>query len=369
MPACCAEPSTWPRPGTGRRRTPSTAGNAAGGARSITITTHRRPDNMSYEPVIGLEVHTQLQTESKLFCGCSTQFGAAPNTHTCPVCLGLPGALPVLNRRAVELAVKAALALGCTVHERRSSPARTISTRTCPRATRSPSTIVRSRPRAVLEFEARGDARRVGIIRVHLEEDAGKSLHEGLPDSDRAHRARFQSQRRAADRDRQPIPTCAIAADAAECFSQAARDPRCDRRHRRQHGGGQPALRRQRLGAPRRGAGASATKTEIKNLNSFRHCSARSNTRSIGRSTCSKAAAGSSTRRGCGIRRRARTLSMRSKEEAHDYRYFPEPDLPPLQIETALDRQRRGGAARTAGCAAAPVHRAVRAVRRTMRRC
>jgi aspartyl-tRNA(Asn)/glutamyl-tRNA(Gln) amidotransferase subunit B len=128
---------------------------------------------MSYETVIGLEVHTQLQTASKLFCGCSTRFGAPPNVNTCPVCLGLPGALPVLNRRAVELAVKAALALGCTVHPRSIFARKNYFYPDLPKGYQISQYDRPLATEGALEFEARGETRRVGIIRVHLDEDAG----------------------------------------------------------------------------------------------------------------------------------------------------------------------------------------------------
>ncbi len=288
---------------------------------------------MRYEPVIGLEIHTQLQTASKLFCGCRTTFGAPPNTHTCPVCLGLPGALPVLNRRAVELAVRAALALGCTVHEQSIFARKNYFYPDLPKGYQISQY---DRPLATggaVAFDVGGESRRVGLIRVHLEEDAGKSLHEGLPDSDRATGLDFN---------RSGVPLIEIvshpdvrnAADAAECFSRLRAilvatgvtdgnmeegSLRCDAN----------------ISMRPAGVEAFGVKTEIKNLNSFRHVQ-RALEFEIERQTTVLARGERVVHEtrlwdpGAG-----RTLSMRSKEDAHDYRYFPEPDLPPLVLDAA----------------------------------
>ena len=288
---------------------------------------------MHFEAVIGLEVHTQLQTASKLFCGCSTRFGAPPNENTCPVCLGLPGALPVLNRRAVELAVKAALALGCTVHSTSIFARKNYFYPDLPKGYQISQY---DRPLATggaLEFDTREGARRIGIIRVHLEEDAGKSLHDGLADSDRMTSLDF-------NRSGVPLieivshPDVRSAADAGEYFSRMRAilvatgvtdgnmeegSLRCD------------------ANVSVRPAGTSAlgVKTEIKNLNSFRHVQ-RALEFEIERQVAVLEAGGAvdhETR--LWDPAAARTMSMRSKEDAHDYRYFPEPDLPPLRVEAA----------------------------------
>src|SRR5215510_9738805 len=138
-----------------------------------------------YEPVIGLEIHAHLLTASKIFCGCSTAFGAAPNTHVCAVCLGFPGSLPVLNGRAVDLAIRAALALGCTINETSIFARKNYFYPDLPKGYQISQYERPLASNGVVEFPAGDGIVRVGVTRVHLEEDAGKSLHEGFPDSDR----------------------------------------------------------------------------------------------------------------------------------------------------------------------------------------
>src|ERR671923_608363 len=137
-----------------------------------------------YESVIGLEVHVQLLTKTKIFCGCSTRFGDPPNTNVCPVCLGLPGTLPVLNRRAVEMAMRASLALNCTVHERSRFARKNYFYPDLPKGYQISQYELPLATEGALEFIAGGTAKRVRITRVHMEEDAGKSLHEGYADSE-----------------------------------------------------------------------------------------------------------------------------------------------------------------------------------------
>jgi aspartyl-tRNA(Asn)/glutamyl-tRNA(Gln) amidotransferase subunit B len=283
-----------------------------------------------FEPVIGLEIHAQLQTATKIFCGCSTAFGAAPNTQVCPVCLGFPGALPVLNRAAVDYAIRAALALGCRINDTSIFARKNYFYPDLPKGYQISQYEQPLATAGVLEFDSARGLRRVGITRVHLEEDAGKSLHEGVGDS----------QKSGVDFNRSGVPLIEVVTDpdlrsadeASEFFSRLREilvwigvndgnmeegSLRCDAN----------------VSVRPRGSLALGTKAEVKNVNSFRFLQ-RALQYEIDRQSAILDQGGH-------VRQETRlwdslagvTVPMRSKEEAHDYRYFPEPDLPPLVVD------------------------------------
>jgi aspartyl-tRNA(Asn)/glutamyl-tRNA(Gln) amidotransferase subunit B len=293
-----------------------------------------------YEPVIGLEVHVQLLTASKAFCGCANQFGSAPNTNVCPVCLALPGALPVLNAQAVEFATLASLGINCEVRERSIFARKNYFYPDLPKGYQ-----ISQFDKPIAEHgwidvpTAEGTTKRIGITRLHMEEDAGKSIHDGFAES---------ATRTYLDLNRCGTPLAEIVSDpdirtADEAYEYLTRlkeillycgvsdcnmeegSLRCDAN----------------VSVRPRGQKELGTKAEVKNLNSFRHVRAgieyeierqieviESGGRVKQESRLWNAAEG-------------RSYSMRSKEQAHDYRYFPEPDLPPLVLTREYIERKR----------------------------
>jgi len=286
-----------------------------------------------YEAVIGLEVHAQLLTKTKIFCGCSTQFGDAPNANTCPVCLGLPGTLPVLNKRAVELAMQAALALNCTVHEHSRFARKNYFYPDLPKGYQISQYELPLATAGRIEIEIGGAKKRIGITRLHLEEDAAKNLHEGFKDS---------ATKGYVDYNRCGSPLSEIVSEphmrtpeeayaylttlrqillytgVSDCNMEEG-SLRCDAN----------------VSVRLRGAKEFGTKVEVKNLNSFRFLQ-KALEHEIERHIGVIESGGrilQETRlwhQGEGY-----TVSMRSKEKAHDYRYFPEPDLLPVHVSPA----------------------------------
>jgi aspartyl-tRNA(Asn)/glutamyl-tRNA(Gln) amidotransferase subunit B len=286
-----------------------------------------------YEAVIGLEVHAQLLTKTKIFCGCSTQFGDAPNGNTCPVCLGLPGTLPVLNKRAVELGMQAALALNCTVHEHSRFARKNYFYPDLPKGYQISQYELPLATGGYLEIEVGGSKKRIGITRLHLEEDAAKNLHEGFKDS---------AIKGYVDYNRCGSPLSEIVSEpdmrtpeeayaylttlrqillytgVSDCNMEEG-SLRCDAN----------------VSVRLRGAAQFGTKVEVKNLNSFRFLQKALEyeiERHIG-----VIESGGKISQETRLWNQAEnyTVSMRSKEKAHDYRYFPEPDLLPVHVSAA----------------------------------
>jgi aspartyl-tRNA(Asn)/glutamyl-tRNA(Gln) amidotransferase subunit B len=304
-------------------------------SRSNATVTSPAPEILErFEPIIGIETHVQLKTASKIFCACSSRFGDPPNHNTCPVCLGLPGALPVLNRRALELAIKAALALHCTVQEHSRFARKNYFYPDLPKGYQISMYELPLATGGWLEIEHGEQTKRIGITRLHLEDDAAKGMHEGFPDSVRSTYIDFN---------RGGVPLVEIVSEPdlrspqeAHAYLNALKQVllytevsdcnmeegslRCDAN----------------VSVRRRGEHKFGVKTEVKNLNSFRYLehaleyeierqvqTIESGGQIAQETRLWNVAAG-------------RTEPMRSKEFAHDYRYFPEPDLLPVRVTGAM---------------------------------
>lgn len=294
----------------------------------------RKGIRMKYEAVIGLEVHAQLLTESKLFCGCSTRFGAEPNTQVDPICLGLPGVLPVLNRKAVEYAVKMALATNCKVNSRSVFARKNYFYPDLPKGYQISQYTEPLAERGWLDIDLDGGRKRIGITRIHMEEDAGKLLHGEGPEDEA-----FSF----VDLNRTGVPLIEIvsepdmrASEEAQAYLKALRDilvylEICS-------GNMEEGSFRCDANVSIRPAGSSrlGTKAELKNMNSFKFVKEAIDYE-IARQIDLVESGGKVVQEtrlfdsAKGV-----TASMRSKEEAHDYRYFPEPDLLPLIVEEGM---------------------------------
>jgi aspartyl-tRNA(Asn)/glutamyl-tRNA(Gln) amidotransferase subunit B len=286
-----------------------------------------------YEPVIGLEVHVQLLTHTKIFCGCSTRFGDPPNTNVCPICLGLPGTLPVLNKRAVEMAMRASLALNCTVHDHSRFARKNYFYPDLPKGYQISQYELPLATGGWLEVELAGSEKRIGITRLHLEEDAAKNLHEGFSQS---------ATKAYIDYNRCGTPLIEIVSEPdmrtpeeAYAYLTALRQIllytgvsdcnmeegslRCDAN----------------VSVRPRGLKEFGTKVEVKNLNSFRFLQKALEYEIERHISVLESGGRLSQETRLWNQAESHTVSMRSKEKAHDYRYFPEPDLLPVHISSA----------------------------------
>jgi aspartyl-tRNA(Asn)/glutamyl-tRNA(Gln) amidotransferase subunit B len=280
-----------------------------------------------FQPVIGLEVHCQLLTKSKIFCGCSTEFGAPPNHHTCPVCLGMPGVLPVLNQRVVEFALRTGLALGCTIRETSVWSRKNYFYPDLPKGYQISQYDQPICEWGKLTIDVEGGQKTIRIRRIHMEEDAGKNVHDAAAGDSLV------------DLNRAGVPLLEIVtepdlrgSDEAVEYLKALRDVvvylgvndgnleegsfRCDAN----------------VSVMRKGSTTYGTRAELKNINSFRFVKQAIDYEIARQVEVIEAGGKVDQETRLWDVQRGETRSMRSKEEAHDYRYFPEPDLPPLHV-------------------------------------
>jgi aspartyl-tRNA(Asn)/glutamyl-tRNA(Gln) amidotransferase subunit B len=283
-----------------------------------------------YEPVIGLEVHVQLATATKIFCGCPTSFGAPPNSNVCPVCLGHPGALPVLNRAAVDLAILGALALHCQVRAHSRFARKNYFYPDLPKGYQISQYDEPLAEHGFVDIAAGGAARRIGVTRVHMEDDAGKSVHDGFKDSDRYSYV---------DLNRSGTPLIEIVSEpdmrsSDEAYAyltelkqvlQFMEVSTCDMEKGHLRCDANVSVRL-------KGAEKFGTKAEVKNLNSFRFLKQALDFEIVRQIALIESGGRVVQETRLYNADRDETFTMRSKEDAHDYRYFPEPDLVPLGI-------------------------------------